>query len=249
MAAVSIRVVTWNVLADAYVRRDYYPHTPPSVFVPDRRRRAVVDRLATFEAADVICLQECDTALFDLAQATLSGSTGRLLRKPGREEGCAIFVRRASGPKPAWGELAFSDGSGHVALAVAFAGVTVVSTHLKWEPPGTAIDAHRGRNQLREILDQWPSAPRVVCGDFNAELDSEVLALAASRGLQDAYAALPHAHTCNANARKRRIDFILHSPDLAAVPSPVAAIDDDTPLPSTTEPSDHLVIDARLHRR
>ena len=245
-----IRVVSWNVLADAYVRREYYPHTSPALLDSTTRRRAVAGRLAGYAAADVICLQEADQALFALAADTLGGFTARLLTKPARGEGCALFVSRALAPEPAFEELVFTDGSGHVALAFRNARMTVVCTHLKWEPEGVAIEAHRGRAQLAEILDRWPSGPRIVSGDFNADSDSVVLALARERELFDAYASMPAAYTCNANAQRKRIDFILHSADFIATPSALdTVIDDDTALPGAGEPSDHLAIDARLERR
>jgi hypothetical protein len=66
--------------------------------------------------------------------------------------------------------------------------------------------------------------------------------------MHDAYAKLPQAFTANANGRKKRIDFILYSDDFGATPAPIAPIGDDTPLPSDTEPSDHLPIEVRLDR-
>lgn len=242
-------MVSWNVLADAYVRREYYPHTLPSVLDRAGRRRAVAERLGTFAKVDILCLQEVDTALFTLAEERLTDSTGRLFKKRGKGEGCAIFVRHALTSDPVWKELVFSDHSTHIALGVTFAGVTIVCTHLKWEPEGTPVDVHRGRVQMREILDTWSSGARIICGDFNADPNSHVLALARERGLNDAYASLPEAYTCNANGKKARIDFILHSADFTATPSPIALVEDDTPLPSDTEPSDHLAIEALLDRQ
>lgn len=243
-----IRVVSWNVLADAYVRREYYPRTPSSLLDSLSRRQAVAHRLAAHAEADVVCLQEVDAALFALAVGMLPGFTGRLLAKHGRGEGCALFVRHALTPSPVFEELAFSDRSGHVALAAIGAGYTIVSTHLKWEPDGTGPETHRGRAELAEILDRCPSGSRIVCGDFNAEPDSVVLAVAWERGLSDAYASMPDAFTCNAHARRKRIDFILHSADFTAAPNPLVPIGDDTPLPGIDEPSDHLAIEARLYR-
>ncbi len=244
-----IRVVSWNVLADAYVRREYYPHTAPEVLDRARRRRAVAERIAKLSGADIVCLQEIDAALFALAEEKLPESTGRLFRKRGRGEGCAIFVHRALTSDPEWREFVFSDRSGHIALGCTFGGMSVVDTHLKWEPEGTPAETHRGRVQLAEILDAWPSSSRIICGDFNAEPESDVLALAKSHGLVDAYASLPEAYTCNANGKKKRIDFILCTSDFVATPSPLPVIDDDTPLPSEVEPSDHIPIEARLDRR
>jgi mRNA deadenylase 3'-5' endonuclease subunit Ccr4 len=245
---VVIRVVSWNVLADAYLKDERYPHTPPPVLERAARRRAVKERLAAYAKVDVLCLQEVDTALFAVAEQALPSSRSRHFKKRGRGEGSAIFVREALTTDPEWHELVFSDRSGHVALAVTFAGVTVVSTHLKWEPPGTPAAAHRGRVQLGEIFDAWPSGSRIVCGDFNAEPESDVLQLAAARGYSDAYASMPEAYTCNANGKKKRIDFILHSPDFTATPSRIPDVADDTPLPSEKEPSDHVAIEARLDR-
>jgi endonuclease/exonuclease/phosphatase family metal-dependent hydrolase len=247
---VAIRVVSWNVLADAYVRREYYPHLADRPNVLDRagRRRAVADRLLDFAKVDVLCLQEVDAALFALAEERLSESAGRLFKKRGKGEGCAIFVRHAITSDAQWTEHVFSDRSSHIALGVTFAGVSVVTTHLKWEPEGTDAAAHRGRIQLAELLDTWSKGSRIVCGDFNAGPESDVLRLAEERGLKDAYATLPEAYTCNANGKKKRIDFILHSSDFVARPTPIATIDDDTPLPSDTQPSDHVAIDASFER-
>jgi endonuclease/exonuclease/phosphatase family metal-dependent hydrolase len=239
-----IRVVSWNVLADAYVRDEYYPNADPAAFDRPKRRRRIAERLAAYANVDAICLQEVDGALFFAAEEALPRSTGRLLCKRGREEGCAMFIRKDVAPEPAWRELVFTDLSGHVALGASVAGVSVVTTHLKWESPTTPPGEHRGIAQLAELLDVWASAPRIVCGDFNADPTSEVLALARARGLIDAYASMNDAFTANSNQRKKRIDFILHSADLTATPSPIPPISDDTPLPSNVEPSDHLAIEA-----
>jgi endonuclease/exonuclease/phosphatase family metal-dependent hydrolase len=243
-----IRVVSWNVLADAYIRHEYYPHTAPDVLNRAKRRAAVAERLASFAEVEVLCLQEVDSAVFALAEEKLPDSTGRLFRKRGRGEGCAIFVRHAVTTDPEWRELVFTDLSGHIALGVTFAGVTVVSTHLKWEPDGTPVETHRGRVQLAEILDHWSGGTRIVCGDFNVEPDSEILTFAKSRGFSDAYASLPDACTCNSNGKRKRIDFILHTSEFKATPTPLAPITNETPLPSETQPSDHIPIEARLDR-
>ena len=244
-----LRVVSWNVLADAYVRHEYYPRTPPALLDPVTRGQAVRRRLAALDGADVICLQEMDRTLFALAVEALPACTARLLTRRARGEGCALFIRRSLVPQPEFEEMVFRDDSGHVALAARGADVTVVCTHLKWEPDGTPEAAHRGRAQLAEILDRWASGPRVVCGDFNAGPESVVLALARDRGLSDAYASLPEAFTCNANSERKRIDFILCSAEFIATPSPLAVtVTNDTALPGGDEPSDHVAIEARLDR-
>lgn len=242
-----IRVISWNVLAEAYIRREYYPDTPPEVFQRARRRKAVADRVASMSQAEVICLQECDSALFTLLEETLPDASGRLFRKRGRGEGCAIFVRHALTSEPSFRELVFSDLSGHIALAVTFAGITVITTHLKWQPEGGTVDEHCGRRQLAEILDAWPTGARIVCGDFNAEPASCVLDLARARGLVDAHANSGDAPTYSASGQRKRIDYILHSDDFGAKPSPIPTISEG-PMPNETEPSDHVPLEARFDR-
>jgi mRNA deadenylase 3'-5' endonuclease subunit Ccr4 len=240
--------VSWNVLADAYVRDEYYPRSDPALFDRPARRKRVVDRLQSYPSVDVFCLQEVDGALFAAAEEALGEFVGRHFKKRGRGEGCAIFVAkgRAATEELEWRELVYSDMSGHVALGVSFTGLTVVTTHLKWEPPTIAPADHRGVAQLAELLDAWSSGARVVCGDLNANPSSEVLAVARSRGLVDAYEALPDAFTANSNETAKRIDFILHTSDFRPTPSPLPVITHETPLPSASEPSDHLPIEARL---
>lgn len=107
------------------------------------------------------------------------------------------------------------------------------------------------RAQLVELLDAWvrPGEPWVVCGDFNVGPESAAIAAARERGLGDAYAGLPRAFTCNANRRAKRIDFLLHSSELVAVPMDLRPVEDETPLPSFEEPSDHLPIVAEVLAR
>jgi endonuclease/exonuclease/phosphatase family metal-dependent hydrolase len=244
MSALSL--VSWNVLADAYIRPELYPHTPPALLEPAARRRRLLDSVASFDA-DVVCLQEVEPSFFAEAEARLGAFTGFFRNKRHKPDGCAIFVRRSLGaPKPR--ELYYRDGTGHLALAAELGGVGIVTTHLKWEPHDAPPESRLGAGELRELLDAFvaPGERWVVCGDLNADAASPVLATAFARGLRDAYASMPDAYTCNSNGKRKRIDFILHTPDVVAIPGPLRSIADDTPLPSDEEPSDHIAIRARL---
>lgn len=232
-----IRIASYNVLADAYLRPDHYPFTPAAVLEPARRRKALVERIAALEA-DVVCLQEVEPAMFEALAARLGGE-GRLLRKTGEKpDGCAVFVK---GRRAAWSELVYPDGTGHVALAAEVEGLGIATTHLRWDAKGRLAEA-----QFATLLDAWvrPGKEWIVCGDLNVGPESRAFALALGRGLRDAYAGMPDAFTCNANRRARRIDFLFHTPGLRAEPVPIPPIDGSTPLPSEREPSDHLPIAA-----
>jgi endonuclease/exonuclease/phosphatase family metal-dependent hydrolase len=86
-----------------------------------------------------------------------------------------------------------------------------------------------------------------VCGDFNAQPGDPLVRAFAEAGLLDAYEGR-HQPTCNANGKAKAIDFLFHSRALRAQPDRLPELDDRTPMPSETEPSDHLPIAARLLR-
>jgi endonuclease/exonuclease/phosphatase family metal-dependent hydrolase len=164
----------------------------------------------------------------------------------------------------AW-TLVFRDGdrgrpdSGHVALFVTLADrsahaarLVVANTHVRWDAPGTPADAQVGLREVRALLDERarvPSAlPCVVCGDFNATADSDIVRAMRDAGFVDAYRARANDATCNSNARAKRIDYVFHTRELGSEPWPVAPLADDAVLPSPAEPSDHLPIGATITR-
>lgn len=249
----SFTIVSWNVLADSYVKPEYFPHTAPALLEPTTRRLRLVRRLTEIadDGADVLCLQEVEPEVFAMAEGALASFAGRWVSKVGKPDGCAIFVRRTLGPVT-FRELAFRDGTGHVAVAATIDEGTrttsIATTHLKWQAHDIPSETRLGRGELLELLDAWVTTGErwIVCGDLNAPTDSPVLEVAYARGFVDAYASMPEANTANANGRRKRIDFILHTKDWAATPAAIPVIDDLTPLPSETEPSDHLAIKAVL---
>ncbi len=248
----SIAVVSWNVLADSYVKPEFFPFTDPAVLEPAARRPRVIARLREMATStDVLCLQEVEPEVFARANDALDGFEGAYVQKRGKPDGCALFVREALG-RATFRELAFTDGTGHVALAASLdeLALSVATTHLKWQAPDIPLDERLGLRELVELLDAWvrPPSPWIVCGDLNASNDSPILQAAFARGLRDAYGSMPDAFTCNSNGRAKRIDFLLASPELVPTPSPLPRIDDVTPLPSASEASDHLAIRATFAR-
>jgi endonuclease/exonuclease/phosphatase family metal-dependent hydrolase len=146
--------------------------------------------------------------------------------------------------------VVYADGTGHVALFVVvehegrFLGIA--NTHVKWDPPGASVGVAQADALLDAIAQFEPAcAGWVVCGDFNAAPDSTLWRRVRGRGFCDSYEGLGGS-TCNANAVPKRIDFIFHTPSLAATPVALRAIASETALPSADEPSDHLAITAAL---
>ncbi len=239
-----IVVTSYNVLASSYAKPEHYPgvqsmHLDPAWRVPALSRAIVA------MSADVYCLQEVEPQVFAAVSRALPEHRGEFAAKArGKPDGCATFIRRSLSSAPGRAHH-FSDETGHVALFVTFEldgrRVGVANTHLKWG--ALALEAEA---QVREVLAQIDArVPWIICGDFNAAADSPALELARTAGFVDAYRALL-SPTCNSNQRLKRIDFILHGPELRSQPRPIRAIEAETPLPNDLEPSDHLAISAEL---
>jgi endonuclease/exonuclease/phosphatase family metal-dependent hydrolase len=238
--------MSWNVLADAYVRPEFYPDVEPALLEPGARTAAVAELIAASEA-DVACLQEAEPAvLYTLADWDLLHA-----RKRGKPDSCVIAVRPGISIE---GErtIAFADGapdrqdSGHVAVIaiVSIAGerVQIATTHLRWDRPRTPSGGRWAVRQARELIGALaPGIPTIVCGDLNVEPHDEVYAMLIAAGFVDPYAG-DLAPTANPHQRAKRIDHVLHTRELVAHGVPSIAIEDTTPLPSAAMPSDHLPV-------
>lgn len=260
----AFKVASYNILADAYLRRGWYPRVPPELLARQRRRQALLERVAGLDA-DVLCLQEVEKgALADLRArlSPLGYAVCHGRKGAGKPDGCATLVRGLAVREVR--RLAFSDGegrgghSGHIALLVTVEqegrAVCIVNTHVRWDPPGTPPGQGFAPRQLGELLAQrprgdggaWPAGlDWILCGDLNLTPESPVLDLLRQEGLRDSHGA-PRPPTCYVGGRAVSIDYLWHSPGLRAAPLEPPLIDDDTPLPSPSEPSDHLPICARF---
>jgi mRNA deadenylase 3'-5' endonuclease subunit Ccr4 len=259
---VPFTVATYNVLADSYVRGERYPHAPPELLDPARRRGLLLDHLVGLDA-DVVCLQEVEPAAFAAIADRLSsvGYSGSYCAKAGRRpDGCATFQRDATFTRRAEARLEYEDApageprSGHVAHLVALdhAGgrLGIANTHLKWDPPDTPVELQYGCRQAAQLLlerdrrlpecDGW-----ILCGDFNVTPESEVVALIEGKGLRSAYAEHGDAPTASVAGRAKTIDYLFHGSSLRADPFPVPSLT-GLALPGPGQPSDHIALVARF---
>lgn len=242
---------TYNILADAYVQPRRYPDSPPAALEPVARRARLLDRIAALDV-DLLGLQEVEPAAHEAIAARLGAAyLGVHAQRPGRPEGCSVFVRR--------GKLELIESHVHHYAArsddhqlALIARVDIegrrlafACTHLQWCPDQTSATEHVGRAQLVELLDLLDARERgfdsIVCGDFNAVSRSCVLEAALARGLAFGAASLRPWDTCNANRRPRKLDYLLYPRErFVPSPDPLPTLRRDTPMPSLVEPSDHL---------
>lgn len=247
----SFTAVTWNILAQAYVFADRYPQCSPEALDAKARRALLVRRARSLEA-DILCLQEVEADCFQQLESEIFAAThtGFLALKPGRPEGCALFVsKRHFEWLEHWTVNAEKGDSLAVAARVKHSSgleLAIASAHLNWEADSVPKERHRGLVLLEQLLagrSRAPNATWLFAGDFNAISQSVVLERAYAAGMAESCRAQRPWDTCNINGRCRKIDYLLFSEGaLVAMPAPLPALKRDTPLPSLTEPSDHLAL-------
>jgi endonuclease/exonuclease/phosphatase family metal-dependent hydrolase len=259
----AIVIATYNVLASAYLKPEWYPFSEPERLVDATRLPALADHLAEL-GADLWCLQEVDRAGFALVRDRLAslGYVGEVAWKgQGRPDGCAVFVNPRSVVLHDAIRVEYQDGvdgqppSGHIAQ-IAIVGLEgrrlgVANTHLKWDPPSQPEGRRYGDRQIAELLgsrervapdcDGW-----LVCGDLNVTGDSEVVRTLIRAGFRPTHDPSQGGATSNANQRAKMIDYLFYGPGLVAEPLPLPMIDDRMPLPGPGQPSDHVAVMARL---
>jgi endonuclease/exonuclease/phosphatase family metal-dependent hydrolase len=249
------------VLADAYVRSEYFPRADPAHLQRGVRTSAIIEAIG--ELGDVVCLQEAEPALVEAIAAARGGWTVRYAQKRGKPDGVAIVAR----PGVALTDvdtIVYADGTGHVALVatirVGARDVRLATTHVRWARPDAPPAERFGLREIGELVAalRAPAPPAleaiervdaarprlhaIACGDFNFEPHDDAHALLVAAGFVDAHAR----PTANPNGRAKRIDYIACTRELAFRAIEDHAIDDATPLPSATMPSDHVPIAIEL---
>lgn len=256
-------VATYNILASAYIKPEWYEGVPEQLLRPDSRVLAVGNHVEALHS-DVLCLQEVEPAVFSALSGRLGplGYTGYFEQKGhSKPDGCATFVARTFSVRQPQ-RLEYRDRengsekhSGHVALLLALESdghvLGVANTHIRWNKPGTPRDEHVGYCQVTEVIEACRTfEPHcrdwVICGDFNAAPDTEVIGAMRNAGYVSAHADRPNIRTAVANGRAKLIDYVFHPAGLRAKPLDPPVIADDTKLPSTEQPSDHLALVAEF---
>ena len=244
------RVVSYNILAESFVRR----HEQSNPIDAKVRRERLLAQLASFDA-DVLALQEVEADMFRAIRGHLgSGYRAVHALRKGAPDGSAIFARADIIDHQERHFDLGKRGKGRLSLLATMnldgGPVGIVSTHLQWQGRETSPKNHLGRQQLVELLDDLdPRYPWIVCGDFNANSTSSVLQAAYDRSWELSCRAQRPWDTTNINGRRRKIDYLLYKPgELSPSPGQMPRLERDTPLPSLTHPSDHLPVSVDFGR-
>lgn len=252
----SFSAVTYNILAQAYVKPERYPNSPKEALAPGPRRQLLLQRLRA-QDADIYALQEVEQDAHNAIQEALgAGYQGVHEPRHGFPDGASLFVRRSRFTLVRHQALHFEahePGYDQLALLGYLSGedgpIAVASAHLRWQPNETPKEKHLGRLQLLELLAQARSEYSyrwLLMGDVNALSDSVVLQEAYAQGWELSCRKQRPWDTTNIGGRCRKIDYLLYRPaQLMPHPGTLIKLQKDTPMPSLTEPSDHLAVSVR----
>ncbi|MEL6343266.1 MAG: endonuclease/exonuclease/phosphatase family protein [Myxococcota bacterium] len=241
---------TWNVLAQAYAHPDRYPFSSTEDLAAGPRRALLLRRIREMDA-DLFLFQEVEDDLFHQLTDVLPEHDGVYAQRLGRPDGCALFTRRSVFTVESVETLRYKAEE-QVAiiatLAQAERRMAVAATHLRWQAPRTTPDKHLGALQLAELMAAIPNdLPRIIGGDFNANSQSLPLMQAMAQGLRLSCRSQRPWDTTNINGRRRKLDYLLYDPSwMTPTPGTLPKLQRDTPMPSSTEPSDHFAVSVRF---
>ncbi len=262
----TILALTWNVLAQSYVREKYYPGIPSTHLDGRERLRRLLGRLGRMQV-DVGCLQEVEPDVVEAIRLQHPEHEILYAQRAGRKDGCAVFWRRGRFRLREERTLRYANQQGGELALIALleeiqpdqedgqaargARLAVACTHLRWMPEETAPAQHIGALQMQELLaertallGEWPVW--LVAGDFNAAAQSPVVQAAYAAGLAESCRAQRPWDTTNINRRRRKLDYLLYSGLESPEPLPLPALGQAYPMPSEIEPSDHLALSVRF---
>jgi mRNA deadenylase 3'-5' endonuclease subunit Ccr4 len=230
-----VRLVSYNVLADAYRNPDWYRDSPIDWH---HRDDLLLAHINSFHA-DLICLQEMELRRFHAFEKQLPMSGAFSKKSNPKPDGCAAFFNLSLLEEAT---LFYDDrGKGHIAQILHFENFSVANTHLKWDAPGTPLADQIGLLQINQLIDtiaKHPQNPWLIVGDLNAQPGTPVIDALLDAG----FTISPPGPTCNIDRRPQQIDYICTGPDLIAAFAPLPPITAETILPNNQNPSDHLAI-------
>ncbi len=259
----SFSVTTYNILADSYIKRDWYPFTPDECLDPQTRRKALIAHLIRLDT-DALCLQEVESTAYEAIESSLSplGYMGFYAQKgEGKPDGCATFLKHSAFSLTRIERLEYRDAhlgsrpSGHIAqlLCLEHEGgkLGIANTHLKWDPPDTPKNQQYGYLQASQIIqereDFLPGCRTwIICGDLNATPESALISHIQESGFRSTHKESSEVYTANNNRQAKTIDYLFFDSSLKAQPLPLPSISAQTPLPGPDQPSDHIAVTAHF---
>lgn len=252
----TLNLVSYNILANSYVKPQWFSKADKDILDWEVRKEFLYQKIINFHA-DVLCLQEVEPAVYAELNEILAGQgySGDYQKKSGKPEGCATFVKTQHeflGSEVIYYHQNTARTSGHLALVTCLGWqgkiIKIMNTHIKWDKSSPDTYEHIGYHEVLELLAYAQTNQGlglIICGDFNAQANSDLIQEIIRHDFVDVYAAEPK-FTSNSNQKAKRIDYIFVNKYLDVRAESIVDIDDQTILPTKNEPSDHLAIRARI---
>lgn len=250
-----ISVTSWNVLANSYVRPEYYPNHSVEEIVSVERAENVIGCLKNM-SSDVFLLQEVEYEQYQRIESALRalGYKGFFAPKAaGRPDGIATFFRSSSlnflGAQTMYYLDGYKEGySGNVLqmIIIELEGkkLGLASTHILYDREGDASRCQAGKAQIMQLIkclqrnkdvDSW-----IIGGDFNGEVHLPRIQLMLSAGFIDL--GQKSGDPTFGHPFPRRIDYLFHSTEMDSTLLPVEFSWENEYLPTKQWPSDHLPV-------
>ncbi|XP_008797989.1 carbon catabolite repressor protein 4 homolog 4 isoform X2 [Phoenix dactylifera] len=104
------RLVSYNILAQVYVKSSYFPHTPSSCLKWKARSQAILMELKNL-SADFLCIQELDeyNSFYKSNMENLGYSSIYIQRTGQKKDGCGILYRPSSAELVLKEEIHYND--------------------------------------------------------------------------------------------------------------------------------------------
>lgn len=188
-----MRVLQYNILADAYARAAWLPYCKPASLNWEYRKHNLLGEILGYNA-DLICLQEVDHfGDFFLPELRKRGYDGAFVKRPSqfKKDGCCIFYRRDKFKLREKFEIQFNDlvrrggprfHTNNVAVLLSLAiserawagaggSVTVGCAHLFHDPSQADIKVLQSQMLMQAILRtaRTRTESLILCGDFNSQ--------------------------------------------------------------------------------
>ncbi|XP_011082145.1 carbon catabolite repressor protein 4 homolog 4-like isoform X2 [Sesamum indicum] len=109
-ASFKFRLVSYNILAQAYVKSTYFPHSPAPCLKWKARSQAILTILKSLEA-DFLCLQEVDEydTFYKKNMENLGYASIYIQRSGRKRDGCGIFYNQNSAELVIEEEIDYND--------------------------------------------------------------------------------------------------------------------------------------------
>jgi endonuclease/exonuclease/phosphatase family metal-dependent hydrolase len=254
----AITVVSYNILAIAYTKPNYFPYASQEVLSWEFRYKNLVRELTELNA-DVLCLQEVD--MYEQLRDALHplGYSSVFLQRTGRrKDGCATFYKSFKLTLVKETLLCFNDfcteelRQDNVALFLQLQkkdgeSLFIGNTHLYYK------DERVKRQQASDIVREAKKLSDtnvLICGDYNTSENSFVYNYMHEQGLQSLYHQNEIKSVANSicpytsfGGRPLDLDYIFASPDVVPKTIQVMRLPDKRlALPNHYHSSDHVPI-------